>query len=375
MPLQINTSKWSPSDVLRQRIMAAMEREAQYRTTLTKQSEQARKEVITTEAMRDYQNVAGQPNASRESVYSATQQAFGRILGVDTEAAKSFAAESGIYPKFYPTDTNTSELEAYLRANQGKDQAETMKEWDRIQLVRSQAKMQQAGNMSVQMVGETPVVVQGTKYFDYKSGQFVEGVPQIKPITQPTEAGSGAKTKKSRIDNAILASANIRTLVKEAGGYAPLKEAATAYTAAIKKDPTIATKLPEDVKSMDTNQLAAMFAAGLGKNAANSSEAMQYADMLKRGRDYVKATSEYFGRQAIAAQEGVYVDPDNLDVVPLQKGAKRPLKMGEKHMLNDAVDWTKASKEDLLLHTNPDDLDNYVEAAARYLKDTYKPKK
>ena len=238
MPLQINTSKWSPSDALKQRIMGAMEREAQYSTALLKQREQLRKEMTTTEAMKDYGDVAGSPDATREQVYSATQRAFGRILGVDPAAAKQFAAESGMYPKYFPTDTNTSELEAMLRTGKddGLDQPTILRNYDAIQKERLQSKMLAGGKLEIKKGpnGED-IIIQNRMMYNPKENAFNLPAPaDIKISAVPSSVAAGTKDLKSRQDNAIKAAARMRTVIEKQGGFGPLDNAAKAYTEAMK---------------------------------------------------------------------------------------------------------------------------------------------
>lgn len=370
MAFQINTSKWSPSDALRQRVMGAMEREAQYRMAESKAREAARREVVTTGAMSDYQSAATAPDATRESVYNAAQTAFGRILGVDPKGAKEFAAMSAQYPKYFPTDLNTSELEAYLNANKGRNPQEVMVEWDAIQTARKQATMLRAGTIDTRKGPNGETIITSTPTIQTPRGP-VAAAPIIKTVSPQSESSSGEKQRKQAIADAIQAAANIRTLVTNAGGYGPLQEAAVAWRKALQADPEIEKKVDKD-----KTQITASDFLNLGAALKSTSEAQRYQEMLKRGREYVNATSNYFGKQAIVKnQYGVFVDPNTLDVNPYDGKKRPPLGMHEKHWMQDAYDWTKASDEELMQYSDPDNPDTYIPAAAQAFIDKHGKKK
>ena len=380
MPLQINTSKWSPSDALKQRIMGAMEREAQYSTALLKQKEAIRKETITTEAMQEYGDIAGSPTATREQVYSATQRAFGRLVGVDQKAASAFATNSALYPKYNPTDLNTSELEAMLKSGAAANmsQVDVLRNYDVIQKERSQAKMLAGGKLRViKGPNQEDIIIQDRNMYNPKTNAFdLPAPPDIKISAVPSSTGTATKDLKSRQDNAIKAAARMRTVIEKQGGFGPLDNAAKAYTEAMKKPEVqkVAATIPEDpeaTKKLTDTEVVDKFASAIGRQAKDTAEARAFVEMLRVGRDYVNATTDYHAQQAILAKEGYYVDPDNLEIHELKDG-KRPLRMSEKSIMNSGMDWSKASEEDLLMYSNPDDKANYIPSAASFVIAKYK---
>lgn len=386
MPMQINTAKWSPSDALRQRVMGAMEREAQYKNALMKQQEAMRKEIITTEAMRDYNSAVGDPTATRETVYSATQRAIGRIMGVDPEAAKNLAANAANYPKFYPTDLNTSELEAFLNANKDMDRAEAMIEWDKIQVRRKQATMTAAGPLRV-MTGpnKESIIIQGKMMYNSDTNQFDRPAPpDIKTVSPQSVSASGQKDVQKNIDEAIKSTAELTNFINERGGIDKVQDAARVFSefkSAVAPSGKTGDQLqsefeatPEDNKAKRealASQIVELGKKQAGNKLRDPQEVAAFMDKLRVGSEYVKKRGKYYGMQGVVQQYGKYVDTNDLTVKDLSDG-NGPLALQGKYNLDNVEDWSKIAAEPngkamIMKHTNKRDPANLIPAAVKYL--------
>jgi hypothetical protein len=367
MAIQINTSKWSPSDALRQRVVGAMEREAQYRTAEIRATEAARKDVVTAGAMSDYQTVAANPNATRDQVYGAAQTAFGRLLGVDMKAAKEFATMSGQYPKWNPTPDTEIEYVLSQTKNKTPEEAKALliSYYDRI-IERKQANILGAGTLTSQVGPNGVVVTTNTPVIRTPKGN-VPAKPEVKVTPPQSATASGATAQQKRVADALKA-VNALQALEIKNGYGPLDEASRLWQQAVKDDPAIATALEKSVDEMSNEELLAK-AKTMTKNNAQSLDAKgmrQYVEQLQRGRDWIKLNGDYNAAHEILNEvDGLMIDPDTHSLKSFAKGQPRALRATEKVWLNESRDWSKATEAELMQFANPDHKDRFVPSAAK----------
>jgi hypothetical protein len=382
--MQINTAKWSPSDALRQRVMGAMEREAQYKNALMKQEQAMRKEVITTEAMRDYNAAAGDPNATREQVYSATQKAIGRIMGVDPEAAKNLAANSANYPKFFPTDQNKTEVEMIWEATAGMKPEERVAQIDRVLTQRKNSGLIASGGPVQVTTGPNKESVYTTPKMLYNAttGKYdIPAPPDIKTVSPQSDAASGKKALQTDVNNAIRATTALRTYINEKGGEKAVQKAAkifNEYKSATTPEGETLEELYRgfDDKSEEDKKKIAEKALVIkqkkeGKETRDPAEAAAFSDAIRTGNEYEKRRSKYEGEQAVIAQQKKYIDPITFKVMDLTD-ENAPLGIQEKENLNDPAEWVKImagpnAKAKIMKHTNEKDPANLIPAAVEWL--------
>lgn len=376
MPFQINTSRWSPSDALKQKVMAAMERDAQYTNMLIKSQEQARKEIVTTEAMSEYRTVAADPKATRNDVYAVTQRAFGRILGVDPEGAKAFADEAALYPRYFPTDQNTTEYEdfrkAYMEANPKASALDMSNEWNNRMVTRAQSREtfvnpDQPPIVTTAPNGETLITYRGRKWNqranEGKGGWENVAGPSSKLGGNQTLNAAELKDRNAIEEKATLAASKVQAMKDKMGGWDKLDMAGTLYQKALestKGKPELADKLKSGSFS-DTDLTAAFLAMGV-KQDPERTTLLKAA--LKAGDEWWKALAEYHGYHAILQNRYKRYLSEDLKAHDVAEGGAPP-SMYEKRHMQWFKNWGEATTDDLATYGDPDNPAFYIPEAGK----------
>jgi hypothetical protein len=361
--------------------MAALERDAQYKNAEIKVMEQAQKEMGIATATKDYRDVAGNPAATREEVYGATQRAFGRILGYDAKAAEAFAKNSEMYPKFFPTDTNVTEVEAYINDAKKKGLPESIGLMAYDEAVTSRgASIRQANTVrggrwkriSLPNGGYEFINDEG-KIYDYRTKQLVDAPPELKLMAPQSYSGSRDKAVELAKGKAIEALAKLCSMQDKGGGTSKLDAANALYEKALElpanmqiPEEDLQNLKPEEIAKKYPEQSKALMSTLKIGGGSDTAALILLKEALTRGREYRDAISNLNAAQAIyKGFTGEYIKED-LASHPVTPQTLTP--RAKLHM-QKYTNWKEVKNEELAIYADEEDQENYMpEAEAEFLR-------